>query len=283
MRSSGGSATVPPSRDRRRTRESALKPQVLGRPGAFFVVPRRRGGGTSDDGRSDHRCEHGVGGRGGHPGDVHAGGLRVPRGRPDEDEERRARGREERPHLRHLLPRLLPRRLRLGVRRRGQRVHGRLGLRPLGRRSACDRRGSLLVVLDDPGRRGLPLPGRLRRRLARDRVGSDGRTDEALGVLRLRRLLHGRLLRRLALDLVAGRLAVRARDAGLRGLDGRPLPGSPRSARRSDPARRTYREVRRRRQVEPDPRPQHGVRHARRPRPLVRLVRLQPRLHARAS
>ena len=41
--------------------------------------------------------------------------------------------------------------------------------------------------------------------------------DEALGVLRLRHLVHARLLRRLALDLEPGGLALRPRDAGLRG------------------------------------------------------------------
>ena len=104
-------------------------------------------------------------------------------------------------------------------------------------------------------RRGrLPVRGRLLRRLARDRVGRDGRADEALGVLRLRRRLHARLLRRLALDLEPGRLAVLEGHAGLRRLDGRPLPGRARRARRGDPARPAHRQVRRGRQAERDPR-----------------------------
>ena len=78
-----------------------------------------------------------------------------------------------------------------------------------------------------------------------------------------------------------GRLAVRAGDAGLRGLDRRPLPGRARGARGRAPARAADRQVRARRQAERDPRPQHGVRDARRDHPLVRLVRLQPGLDAR--
>src|SRR5687767_15498532 len=53
---------------------------------------------------------------------VHAGRLRLPRGGPHADEERRPRRREERAHLRARVDRLLPRRLRDGVRRRGQRL-----------------------------------------------------------------------------------------------------------------------------------------------------------------
>ena len=46
---------------------------------------------------------------------------------------------------------------------------------------------AVLVVQRDPGRSGLPVRGRLRGRLARDRLGRDGRAHEALGLLRLRR------------------------------------------------------------------------------------------------
>ena len=52
-----------------------------------------------------------------------------------------------------------------------------------------------------PGAAGLPVRGRLRRRLPRDRVGRDGRAHEALGLLRVRGVLHAHLLARLALDL----------------------------------------------------------------------------------
>ena len=78
-----------------------------------------------------------------------------------------------------------------------------------------------------------------------------------------------------------GRLALRDGDAGLRRLDGRPLPGSARRAGRCASARPADREVRLGRQAERHPGPQHGFRHARRPDPLVRLVRLQPGLDAR--
>ena len=40
--------------------------------------------------------------------------------------------------------------------------------------------------IGDPGGRGVPLRGRLLRRVARDRVGRDGGTDAAVGLLRLR-------------------------------------------------------------------------------------------------
>ena len=131
-----------------------------------------------------------------------------------------------------------------------------------------------------PGAAGVPVRGRLRRRLARDRLGRDGRADEALGLLRLRDPLHARLLGRLALDLVARRLALREGHAGLRRLDGRPLPGRARRARRRAAARPAHRQVRPGREAERDPGPQHGLHDARRDHPLVRLVRLQPGLDA---
>ena len=131
-----------------------------------------------------------------------------------------------------------------------------------------------------PAAAGLPLRGRLRGRLARDRLGRDGGAHAAVGVLRLRRRLHAHLLGRLALDLEPGRLALLARDAGLRRLDGRPLPGRARGSRRRDPARAAARQVRIRREAERDPGSQHGVHDARRDHPLDRLVRLQPRLDA---
>ena len=90
--------------------------------------------------------------------------------------------------------------------------------------------GAVLVVLRDPRRGRLPVRGRLRRRLARDRLGRDGGADEALRLHRLRRPLHADLLGRLALDLVARRLALREGHAGLRRLDRRALPGRARAA-----------------------------------------------------
>ena len=96
----------------------------------------------------------------------------------------------------------------------------------------------------------------------------------------VRRLLHDRLLGRLALDLEPARLAVPARDAGLRRLDRRPLPGGARRTRRGAPARAADREVRHRRPRQPDSRAQRAVRRPRDDHPLVRLVRLQPGLDA---
>ena len=129
------------------------------------------------------------------------------------------------------------RRLRHRVRRRGERSRRRLRLLPLHRRAPHGRRGAVLVVRGDPGRCRLPLRGRVLRRLAGDRLGRDGRADEALGLLRLRRDLHAHLLPRVPLDLEPRRLALRQGHAGLRRLDRRPLPGCARRSRRRDPAR----------------------------------------------
>ena len=95
-------------------------------------------GWRSDDDQGPHlRHQHGVGDRRGRARDVHAGGLRVPRGRPDEDEERRSHRGQERADLRAGVDRLLPRRIRDGVRRRGQRLRGRLRLLSVDRRAAA--------------------------------------------------------------------------------------------------------------------------------------------------
>ena len=115
--------------------------------------------------------------------------------------------------------RLLLRRLRDGVRRRRQRPRRRLGLLPDGRRAAHDRAVAVLVVQRHPGRGRLPVRGRLRGRLARDRLGRDGRAHQAVGVLRLRRPLHAHLL-------ASSRTGSGARTAG-----------SSRGACRTSPAR----------------------------------------------
>ena len=93
------------------------------------------------------------------------------------------------------------------------------------------RAGAVRVLHDDPRRRGLPVRGRLRGVSLAIVWGAMAERDEAVGLLRLRRRLHADLLARLALDLAPGRLAVRDGHAGLRRLDGRPLPG--RARRRS--------------------------------------------------
>ena len=89
---------------------------------------------------SCHRGQHGLGGRRSDPRDLHAGRLRVPRGRADADEERRPHRGEERAHPRDRVDRLLPRRVRARVRRRRQRPRRRL--RASSRRStSCSRSG----------------------------------------------------------------------------------------------------------------------------------------------
>ncbi len=92
--------------------------------------------------------------------------------------------------------------------------------------------------------------------------------------------LHADLLGRLALDLEPARLALLEGDAGLRRLDGRPLPGRARRARGGAAARAADRQVRHGRPREPDPGPQPAVRRAGDDHPLVRLVRVQPGLDA---
>ena len=76
------------------------------------------------------RSEHDLGRPRRHPGDVHAGGFRVPRGGPDPHEERRSHRGEERAHPGDRLDRLLPGRVRDRVRRRRQRHRRRLGFVP---------------------------------------------------------------------------------------------------------------------------------------------------------
>ena len=87
--------------------------------------------------------------------DVHAGRLRVPRGRADADEERRPRRCEERAHVRARRGRLLPRRLRDRVRRRRQRPRRRLRL-PAAMRTRCSRSARSR----SPGSRRFQRPGR---------------------------------------------------------------------------------------------------------------------------
>ena len=201
----------------------------------YWSKPARNGRERRDQARLAHRSQHHLGGRHGRPRHVHAGGLRIPRGGPDADEECRPHRGQERADLRHLLDRLLGGRLRDRLRRR-QLAGRHARLLPLGHLAHRGRQGAVGLVLGDPGRRRLPLRGRLRRRLARDRLGRDGRAGQALGLLRLRRLVHDHLLDRLALDLEPARLALRTLrgHAGLRRLDRRPLPGRagrPRRAR----------------------------------------------------
>ena len=73
---------------------------------------------SHEDRRPPHRGQHRLGRPRGGPRHVHAGRVRVPRVGPDADEERRAHRRQERPHLRRLLDRLLGGRVRDRVRRR---------------------------------------------------------------------------------------------------------------------------------------------------------------------
>ena len=180
-----------------------------------------------------------------------------------------------------LLARLLGGRLRARVRRR-QRAHRH--------RTASSRRSTTLTAVGqkpfdwfsrDPGRGRLPVRGRLRRRLARDRLGRDGRAREALGLLRLRRLLHAHLLDRRRTG--SGARTAGCSSTGMQDFAGSTVvhyQGALAGARRGAAPRAAHRQVRHRRPREPDPGPQHPVRRARDAHPLVRLVRLQPGLDA---
>ena len=91
----------------------------------------------------------------------------------------------------------------------GNGIIGTQRVLPVDDELLVDRPGAVLVLLRDPCGERLHVRGRLRRCLARNRLGGDGRAREALGLLRLRRRLHAHLLGHLALDLARGRLALR--------------------------------------------------------------------------
>ena len=179
-----------------------------------------------------------------------------------------------RPGPRYRIARLLPVRLRDRVRRRWNGLVGGGSVRALVRDAARDRRLPFSWFASIPA--GAATSSRSSSRPSRSRSsGAPWPNGPSLRLLRLRRRLHARLLGRLALDLAPGRLVVRPRDAGLRRLDRRSLPGAlaalagaillgPRIG------------VRPGREAERDPGPQHGVRDARRVDPLVRLVRFNP-------
>ena len=100
-----------------------------------------------------NRGEHDLGRRRCGPRHLHAGGLRVPRGRPDPDEERRPYRGQERADPCDRVDRLLPRRVRARVRRRRQRASS--AARDSSRRSTscCRSGGAVLVVQRYPGAR----------------------------------------------------------------------------------------------------------------------------------
>ena len=227
------------------------------------------------------RDEHGLGRHRGRARDVHAGGLRVPRGRPDPHEERRPHRGEERPDLRDRVDRLLLRRLRDRVRRRRQRVRG-------AARASLPSIDELLAVGAAPFSWFTAIPG------------AAGYLFEVVFCGVSLAIVWGAMAERTKLwvyfafgaiftliySLVShwiwspdGWLFAQG-HAGLRRLDGRALPGRARRSRRCAAARAAHRQDRQGRQVERDPRAQHGVHDARRDHPLVRLVRLQPGLDA---
>ena len=129
----------------------------------------------------------------------------------------------------------------------------------VGRRAARDRRGAVRVLHDDPGggpatcSRSSSPESRSRSSGARWPSGrSSGSTSRSASFFTV-------VYSVVSHWIWGGRLAVRARDAGLRRLDRRPLPGRPGGARRRDPDRAADRQVRRRAR---NPIPGHNMPYA---------------------
>ena len=192
------------------------------------------------------RSQHDLGHPRGNPRDLHAGGLRVPRGRPHAHEERRPHRGEERSHPRDRLDRLLLRRLRHGVRRRRQQVRRRL--RASSRRStSCSRSARRRSRGSARSRRRRATSSRSRSQPFRWRSSgapwpsarSSGCTSPSGPCFTLIYSLVSHWI-----WSPDGWLFSRG-HAGLRRLDGRPLPGRARRSRRCDPARAAARQVRR--------------------------------------
>ena len=238
--------------------------------GGLFCCPNPEGGYDKHGLATGDR--HGVGDRRRLHGVPHAGRVRNARSGLLPRQERRRRGREDprQPLDRHA--RLLGRRLRFRLRQRQRRARSRR-LLPLGLRL----RVAVLLERSDLGQ--VPVRGRVLHRQPRDRLGHDARPHEVRRLHRVRARVRGRHLpARRPLDL-GRRLPRRPRHAGLRRLDGRPPLRSDGGARRHTPPRPADRQVRSQGQGPPDPRPLDAPRRARRADPVVRLVRLQPRLH----
>ena len=247
-------------------------------------MPALGGGGELACHKNDEllvAAQHGLGRGRGRPRHVHAGGLRLPRGRADADEERgHIAGKNV---LIFGLCSLVYWAVGFGIAfgTAATASSARSGFFPsVGLSRAAVGERAVRVLHHDPRRRGLPLRGRLRRRLARDRLGRDGRAGEALGLLRLRGLRSRSSTRSsrtgsgadgwlfsLGMQDFAGSTVVHYQGA-LAALAGAILLG-PRIGKFG------------RRPRQPDPGPQHPVRRARDDHPLVRLVRLQPGLDAR--
>ncbi len=133
--------------------------------------------------------------------------------------------------------RVLPRRLRHGVRRRRQRLHRRQWLRVRRRHAARDRDGSVQLVRDRARGRRIPLRGRLLRSRSRS-SGAPWRNGRSSGSTSPSASSSRSSTRRSRTGSGTRRVALREGDAGLRRLDCRPLPGRSRRARRGAPSAR---------------------------------------------
>ena len=227
-----------------------------------------------------YRREHDLGRHRGRPRHVHAGRLRVPRGRADADEERRPHRGEERAHLRRRLDRLLPRRVRDRVRRRRRRPRRRL-------RASCRRSTSCSRSAQAPFSWFGAIPGAAGYLF--EVVFAGVSLAIVWGAMAERTKLWVYFVFGVVFTLIysvvshwiwspdgwlfskgmqdfAGSTVVHYQGA-LAGLAGALLLG-PRIGKYG------------RREAERDPGPQHGLHDARRDHPLVRLVRVQPGLDA---
>ena len=116
-------------------RRSLARGSLLGLAALLLLPGAADGAGRSTHLAGRRRAEPHVGARGDRARDVHAGGLRLPGDRLLPREERRHRDREDPRQLLDRLDRVVGRRLRARLRRRGQ-DHRRLGVLLLDRRHA---------------------------------------------------------------------------------------------------------------------------------------------------
>ena len=221
-----------------------------GRPPVANVVAQPHRASASrmspDEHRAADRREHDLGRRRGRARDVHAGGLRVPRGGPDADEERRATS-PARTSSSSASPRSST----------GRSASGSPSATANAARSATH--GFAPSV-------GLAARGRARRRTRSFTAipGAAGYLFEVVFAGVSLAIVWGAMAERAKLWVyfVFGAVFTviysvvshwiwapsgwlfAARDAGLRRLDGRPLPGRARRARRRAPARPADRQVR---------------------------------------
>ena len=155
------------------------------------------------------RSKHDLGHPRGDPRHLHAGRLRVPRGRADANEERRPHRGEERPDPGDRLDRLLPRRLRDGVRRRRHSFVGGSGFVPTVDELLSIGQAPFSWFSEIPGAAGYLFEVAFAAVSLAIVWGAMAERTKLWVYFAFGALLHAHLLARLALDLEPGGLAVR--------------------------------------------------------------------------